>query len=198
MKSPSKKGAKRLADRNFDKLGTHNSSAQRKLVKLLLFQYVNNAGENICWQCGEEITKYDEFSIEHKKPWSCAEDPKEAYFNLDNVTFSHIACNVQKIRNSPHKRKATAFDMDIAKDRLVRNPTGFRYVRLYQHKGIVKYMARVPHWQNGRRIKDYFGKARENPHDAAYDADKIMTELYGENAITNQKLGLIPPKNEWI
>lgn len=195
MASSSKKGSARLGKRNFDKLGTHKSSAQRKLVKMLLFEYVKKASDNICWQCGEEITDLSEFSVEHKKPWSCAEVPQEAYFDLKNVTFSHQACNVQKIRNSPHQRKLTAFDTDIARDRLIRNPSGFRYVRLYTHKGIVKYMARVPHWEHGKRIKDYFGKARENSIDAAYDADKIMIDLYGEKAITNQRLGLIPPKS---
>ncbi|GET36256.1 hypothetical protein [Microseira wollei] len=194
MASPSEKGAKRLADRNFARLGIHKSYAQRKLVKMILFEYVKNAGDNICWQWGEKITEYDEFSVEHKQQWSSAENPQKAYFDFDNIAFSHRACNIQKIRNSPHKRKLTAFDTEIAKDRLKRNPSGFRYVRIYEHKGIVKYMARVPLWQGGKRLKDYFGKARENPIDAAYDADAIMVDLYGEKAITNQKLGLIPPR----
>lgn len=192
MASPSRKGAKRLSDRTYQKLGLHKSSAQRKLVRILLFEYVKNSGDNFCWQCGEEITELDKFSIEHKKPWSCAEDPKQAYFDLDNVTFSHLSCNSQKIRNSPHRRKLTAFDLDIAKDRLVRNPAGFRYVRLYKQKEVIKYMARVPHWKNGKRIKYYFGKARET----ALEADEIMIRLYGKKAITNQKLGLIPLKDE--
>ncbi|MGB7380229.1 MAG: hypothetical protein WA959_27210 [Rivularia sp. (in: cyanobacteria)] len=57
-------------------------------------------------------------------------------------------------------------------------------------------MARVPHWKNGKRIKYYFGKARETALEAAYEADEIMIRLYGKKAITNQKLGLIPLKDE--
>jgi hypothetical protein len=193
--TPSQKGARSLYDRNIDKLGMHKSSAQRKLSKILLFEYVKKAGENICWQCGVEIIEFDEFSIEHKESWSCAEDSKKAYFDVKNIAFSHLTCNVQKIRNSPHKRKTTALDIDVARDRLIRSPSGFRYVRLYEYKGIVKYMARVPHWEDGKKLKDYFGKARENPIESAYDADLIMIKLYGEKAVTNQKLGLLPTLN---
>jgi hypothetical protein len=194
MASPSQKGARNLSDRNLEKLGMHKSSAQRKLGKILLFEYIKKADENICWQCGDSIGTFDEFSVEHKESWSCAEDPKKAYFDLENIAFSHLSCNVQKIRNSPHKRKQTALDIDIARDRLIRSPSGFRYVRLYEHKGIIKYMARVPHWEDGKRLKDYFGKARDNPLESAYDADLIMIKLYGDKAVTNQKLGLLPPK----
>jgi hypothetical protein len=193
--SPSQKGAKKLYDRNIEKLGMHKSSAQRKLIKMILFEYVNKADENICWQCGDKITDFDKFSVEHKESWSCADDPQKAYFDLKNIAFSHLNCNVQKIRNSPHSRKHTALDLDIARDRLIRSPSGFRYVRLYKHKGVIKYMARVPHWENGKKLKDYFGKARETPLESAYDADRIMIELYGEKAVTNQKLGLLSPEN---
>ena len=192
MASLSRKSAKNLSDRNLEKLGMHKSSAQRKLNKILLFEYVKKADENICWQCGDRITKFDEFSVEHKESWSCAEEPKKAYFDIENIAFSHLSCNVQKIRNSPHKRKQTALDIDIARDRLIRSPSGFRYVRVYEYKGIVKYMARVPHWENGKKLKDYFGKARESSLESAYDADLIMIELHGEKAVTNQKLCLLP------
>ncbi len=36
-----------------------------------------------------------EFSIEHKIPWQSAEDPKESFFDLDNIAFSHLKCNIK-------------------------------------------------------------------------------------------------------
>jgi hypothetical protein len=33
-------------------------------------------------------------SIEHKEAWQGAADPKLAFFNPDNIAFSHLSCNI--------------------------------------------------------------------------------------------------------
>ena len=35
-----------------------------------------------------------DLSIEHKVPWMSADNPIDAFFDLDNIAFSHLKCNV--------------------------------------------------------------------------------------------------------
>lgn len=53
-----------------------------------------------CFQCGEPIETVEDFSIEHKVPWLDSEDPVKMFFDLTNVAFSHISCNVKAARRS--------------------------------------------------------------------------------------------------
>jgi hypothetical protein len=41
-----------------------------------------------------------ELSIEHKIPWLDSEDPKDLFFNLNNIAFSHLTCNVKAARQT--------------------------------------------------------------------------------------------------
>jgi len=51
------------------------------------------------------------FSIEHVIPWLDSEDPVKLFFDLDNISFSHLKCNVEdarkvnKIYNTEKERK---------------------------------------------------------------------------------------------
>ena len=38
------------------------------------------------------------FSIEHLKPWLDSNDPVGLYFDLDNISFSHLSCNISDAR----------------------------------------------------------------------------------------------------
>lgn len=42
----------------------------------------------------KKINTVDELSIEHKEPWENSDNPKELFFNLDNISFSHLKCNI--------------------------------------------------------------------------------------------------------
>lgn len=52
-----------------------------KLVKIFVFSV------------GEKISR-ENFSVEHKIPWLDSENPVKLYFDLDNIAFSHLSCNI--------------------------------------------------------------------------------------------------------
>ena len=79
-------------------LGMPHGTAVHRLRKSLLYKYVKMAGENYCFKCGAEIESVDDISIEHKEPWEGVS--AELFFDLDNVAFSHLKCNVGSRRNS--------------------------------------------------------------------------------------------------
>ncbi len=81
-------------------LGMNPSTAANRLTKDILFAFIQ-ADEHVCHQCGGELTRED-FSIEHIVPWLDSENPKELYFDLNNIAFSHLKCNVGAAR-SPKK-----------------------------------------------------------------------------------------------
>lgn len=75
-------------------LGLNPSTANNILKKNILFSLICETKRNICFQCGNIIKSIEELSIEHKIPWLDSENPKELYFDLNNIAFSHLACNV--------------------------------------------------------------------------------------------------------
>ncbi len=60
-----------------------------------MFHLVRKLGENVCHRCSREIETVEELSIEHKQSWQLADDPVAAFFAIDNLTFSHLLCNIK-------------------------------------------------------------------------------------------------------
>lgn len=87
--------------KKFDQLGMSPSTAQGRLVKDILWEFVVRSGQNKCYHCGEFMCR-ETFSIEHKTPWLDSENPKEAYFDLDNIGFSHLSCNCRAARRGKY------------------------------------------------------------------------------------------------
>lgn len=89
------------------KLGMSFGTARDRLERDLLFSLATKLGET-CYRCGGELTR-DTFSVEHKAPWMQAENPKQSFFDLDNVAFSHVRCNqldmVSRRRKSPEYQR---------------------------------------------------------------------------------------------
>ena len=85
-------------DKNNEKkqaqLGMPIGTASAKLRKMVLFSLLKKHGENFCYQCNLEIETAEELSIEHKIPWLDSEDPIKLFFDLENISFSHLSCNV--------------------------------------------------------------------------------------------------------
>lgn len=87
-------------------LGMPYGTANARLRKSILFTLVKKLGEDICFQCKRRIEIEDELSIEHKKPWEGIDI--ELFWNLNNISFSHLSCNVaakrkwNKGRRAPH------------------------------------------------------------------------------------------------
>ena len=75
-------------------LGMNPSTASGRLVKDLLFNFVKG---KLCCHCGTLMTR-DNFSIEHVEPWLDSENPVERYFNIDNIDYAHLSCNVKQAR----------------------------------------------------------------------------------------------------
>lgn len=79
-------------------LGQDPSTAANKLKKMILFQLVQNTKCDRCYQCSEKIKTAEELSIEHIIPWLDSENPKELFFDISNIAFSHLKCNIAASR----------------------------------------------------------------------------------------------------
>jgi HNH endonuclease len=85
-------------------LGMPQGTASNRLRKMLLFRQLKKHGENICVRCNKEIEFVEELSVEHIKPWEGIS--AKLFWDLDNVAFSHLKCNVPHIRHGwKHLRK---------------------------------------------------------------------------------------------
>ncbi len=88
-------------------LGMNYSTAYQRLLKDLLFDLMCKSGQNSCFVCSREMSRKD-FTIEHKKSWLLSEDPYKYFFSLDNISFSHHACNMsRRSRPSEEEKRAT-------------------------------------------------------------------------------------------
>ena len=72
-------------------LGIHPATASSILLRDILFDYVQKSGVK-CYRCEGNLERSN-FSIEHKDPWMKADNPREAFFDLDNISYSHQKCN---------------------------------------------------------------------------------------------------------
>lgn len=78
-------------------LGMNHSTASHRLVKDILFNFIVKSNENICYRCGEKMSRED-FSIEHINHWLDSSDPIGNFFDLNNISFSHLSCNIKNSR----------------------------------------------------------------------------------------------------
>lgn len=79
-------------------LGMPFGTANNRLRKSIIFDLLKRHKENFCFQCGAEIVTVDDMSIEHKKPWLHEGNAVELYFDLSNIAFSHLHCNIAAAR----------------------------------------------------------------------------------------------------
>jgi hypothetical protein len=77
-------------------LGMHPGTAAHRLLRDILFRYIEAAGE-VCFHCKKPMIR-DNFSIEHKEPWLDSLDPVAMYFDPKNIAFSHMKCNYAAAR----------------------------------------------------------------------------------------------------
>ncbi len=90
-------------DKKNKQLGMNFSTASNKLRKRLLFALVQDAGLDRCFRCDKRIEREQDLSIEHKEPWLDSEDPVGKFFDLENITFSHLSCNSGAARKTYRK-----------------------------------------------------------------------------------------------
>ena len=75
-------------------LNMNFGTASHRLRKSILFDLLRRFDLDHCFRCEQKIEDVDDLSIEHKEPWQGANDPKAAFFDLKNIAFSHLRCNV--------------------------------------------------------------------------------------------------------
>lgn len=86
-----------MSDKKKMQLGMNPSTASGRLVKDLLWNFVKTTGQDACCKCGEPMSR-ETFSIEHVTPWLDSDDPVGLYFDLENISYSHLRCNVEDAR----------------------------------------------------------------------------------------------------
>lgn len=91
-----------MSDKKKEQLGMNPSTASGRLVKDVLWNLIVQTKQDICCKCKKLMTR-ETFSIEHIKPWLDSDDPVGLYFNLENISFSHLSCNISDAR----KQEAT-------------------------------------------------------------------------------------------
>jgi hypothetical protein len=74
-------------------LGIPYGTACAILRKNIMFWLAGKNGMLNCFKCGKPIENIADFSIEHKLPWQKQLKPNEAFFNIENIAFSHLRCN---------------------------------------------------------------------------------------------------------
>lgn len=77
-------------------LGMPYGTASGRLRKIILFDLLKRHQENGCYRCQQPIESVDDLSIEHKLPWEGRS--KELFWDLNNIAFSHLKCNVPHVR----------------------------------------------------------------------------------------------------
>lgn len=84
-------------DKKTEQLGINYSTANGRLVKDILWSLIVRTEQDSCCKCGEAMTR-ETFSIEHVIPWQDSENPVELFFDLSNISFSHLKCNIGAAR----------------------------------------------------------------------------------------------------
>lgn len=78
-------------------LGMNPGTASNRLVKDLLWNFVESTGKGDCCKCNQPMLRTN-FSIEHVNPWLDSEDPVGLFFDIGNISYSHIRCNIADAR----------------------------------------------------------------------------------------------------
>ncbi len=89
-----------------DLLGVNYATANYQLHRNLLFALAQRLGLLDCFRCNEIIVDIADLSIEHKEAWRSAIDPRVAFFDLENIAFSHVRCNCGA-GSRPNRKYAT-------------------------------------------------------------------------------------------
>ena len=106
-----------------EKLGMPFGTANNRLRKSILWSLVQKLNLDTCFQCNTKITDASELSIEHKKAWLHSKDPLKLFFDLDNISFSHLSCNVGMFNRTKTKCKN---GHSFSEDNLIKSSRGNR------------------------------------------------------------------------
>lgn len=82
-----------MSEKKTKQLEMNFSTASGRLRKTIMFHLIEKLDENWCYRCGGKIESADDLSTEHKISWLDSDNPKELFFDLENIAFSHKSCN---------------------------------------------------------------------------------------------------------
>ena len=108
------------------KLKMSYGKASGILRKEIMFHLIKKCNMDSCFRCGEKITNVKELSIDHKTDWLYSDSPTDLFFDLNNISFSHLECNSAESRRKPKR---------------VTGLSGFKGVRFRKHNK--KYAAEL-------------------------------------------------------
>lgn len=90
-------------DKKSKQLGMSPGTASAKLKKALMFKLVCMLGLNVCYRCNNIIEDECAFSLDHIEDWLDSKDPVGLFFDLNNIAFSHLSCNVSAAKRANKK-----------------------------------------------------------------------------------------------
>lgn len=102
-----KKMKKTKADIIKEQLGMSRGMASGRLRKSIMFDLVQRLSLDICFKCKKKISLEKELSIEHKEPWLHNIKAVKLFFDLENIAFSHLKCNISSGRRPTKKEHGT-------------------------------------------------------------------------------------------
>ena len=157
-------------DNKKEQLGCEFGTTCNRLRKSLLFFFAQKLDLDICFRCGQKIEKIEDFSIDHKIDWLHSENPIDFFYDLDNIGFSHLKCNMDA---GSKCRKET------------RSKTGFKGVT-YDPSGRHKkpYRAIIERVIDGNTIKYRLGRY-ETAREAALAYDEKAKDIFKDKAFLN-------------
>ena len=94
--------------RKKQQLGMPVGTAFNRLRKLVMFKLLKQSKQNICYRCKKKIQTSEELSIEHKKAW--LDNDVKLFWDLNNIGFSHLSCNVRHKRRPPLVHNSNAYN----------------------------------------------------------------------------------------
>lgn len=86
-----------MSEKKSKQLGVNYSTASHRLIKDIMYDLLVRLGKNKCFHCGKDMTR-GTYSVEHKTAWLDSHNPIELFFDLDNISFSHLSCNISRAR----------------------------------------------------------------------------------------------------
>lgn len=134
-------------ERKSSKLGMPFGTASGKLRKQILFHLVTKYKENLCYRCSTQIETVDELSIEHKTGWENSDNPIDSFFDLDNIAFSHLNCNVSAPRN--YSEQGINNIINSNKEARKSKKMGYAWCSLGQHEVVISSFSKNKYNHNG-------------------------------------------------
>jgi hypothetical protein len=102
-------------EKKAQQLGMPYGTANGRLKKDIMFSLLKELNRNICYRCGELIENSSTLSIEHKDNWLDSKEPAKLFFDINNITYSHLSCNCSQSRGVFKKKYNTDEELKLAR-----------------------------------------------------------------------------------